>query len=506
MTQNYKRIAKNTLFLYFRMIVIMGVSLYTTRIVLATLGVTDFGIYNVVASFVVMFGFLNTALSASTQRFITFELGKAGEQELKKVFSISIIIHIALALIVFVLAQTIGLWFLNTQMNIPSDRVEAAFWVFQFAVLSTMVGIIKVPYHAMVIAHEHMSFFAYMSILEAVLKLLAVYLLVIVAYDKLVAYSAFVFCTMLMIFGFYYLYNKKHYAYARFAVLWDRVLAKAMFSFSGWSLFGGLAWMLMNHGVNIMLNIFFGPAVNAARGISMQVNTAIGSLINSFRMAVNPQIIKMYGAENDSGMKHLSLLSARYTFYLALVLILPLFLEIETVLNIWLVEVPEWTVEFCQLILIMTLIQTFDLSFGVVFQAMGDIKLNQILGSLVYFSVLPTSYLLMKFFDFDPTVFFHVQIAAVLVVSFVVKIYLLNKIADISLAQYFHGFMVPLLKVLPCVAFFAVIITRLDAGLIPTVAMSVVSVMVAVFFLDAGRAERSKIIDFVSQKFFSVKH
>jgi O-antigen/teichoic acid export membrane protein len=500
LSQNYKRIAKNTLFLYFRMIIIMAVSLYTTRIILATLGVTDFGIYHVVASFVILFGFLNSALSSSTQRFITFELGKVGEQELKKVFSISIIIHIALAFLVFVLSQTIGLWFLNSQMNIPPERTGAAFWVFQFSVLSTMIGIFKVPYHAMVIAHEHMSFFAYMSILEAVLKLLAVYLLVIVAYDKLVAYSAFVFCTILMIFGFYYLYNKRHYSFARFSILWDRTLAKEMFSFSGWSLFGGIAWMLMNHGVNIILNIFFGPSVNAAKGLSMQVNTAIKSLISSFRMAVNPQIIKMYGAENNNGMKHLSLLSARYTFYLALILILPLYLEIETVLNLWLLEVPEWAIEFCQLTLIMTLIQTFDLSFAVIFQAMGDIKQNQILTGMTYMFVLPIGYVLIAFYNMAPTSVLYVQIVATIIVSFFVKIYLLRKIAKISILHLLSSFFLPVSRVLVCVFIFSYLLYSLNQGFIVTIFSSILIVVTAVFCLDIDRRMRNHLVFLLKNK------
>ena len=303
-----------------------------------------------------------------------------------------------------------------------------------------------------------------------------------------------------MIFGFYFLYNKKHYSSAKFAILWDRVLAKEMFFFSGWSLFGGLAWMLMNHGVNIMLNIIFGPTVKAARGISMQVNTAIASLINSFRMAVNPQIIKMYSAENSSGMKHLSLLSARYTFYLALLLILPLYLETELVLNTWLMEVPEWAVKFCQLILIMTLIQSFDLSFAIVFQAMGDIKLNQILSGSTYMLVLPFSYFIISFYNLPPTAVFYVQIASVIVVSFLVKTYLLRKIAKIPILYLLSDFFLPVAKVLIFVIFFSCLLYISDQKFLITISFSILIILVAVFYLDMDRSMRNKFIFLLKKK------
>ncbi|WP_225351778.1 oligosaccharide flippase family protein [Arcobacter porcinus] len=489
------------MFLYFRMIIIMVVSLYTTRVVLSTLGITDFGIYSVIASFVLMFSFLDSALTSATQRFITFELGKVGKQELQKVFSISMIIHIGLAFFVGFLTEIIGIWFLNNKLNIPIDRLDAAFWVFQFAVLSTMIGIIKVPYNAMVIAHEKMSFFAYMSILEAILKLLAVYLLIIIAFDKLVAYAGFTFLVVFMILIFYYFYNRKHYkTESSFSIVWDKKLVKEMLSFSGWSLFAGVAWMLMNHGINIMLNIFFGPAVNAARGISMQVNSAVGSLVNSFRMAVDPQIVKMYSGENSDGMKHLSLLSARYTFYLALILILPLYLEIETILNIWLVEVPQWTVEFCKLILIFSLIQTFDMSFGTIFKAIGKIKENQILGGITYLFVLPIGYLSYKFYNLEPTAILYIQIIAVVIVSFVVKVYLLNKLTDISYHEYWFSFLLPVLRVSVVVIIFSFIIILLNLNTFSVIIFSIICVLFSIYYFDMNVSMRNKIVEVIVNK------
>lgn len=499
MTENYKRIAKNSMFLYIRMIVIMAVSLYTTRVILATLGITDFGIYSVVASIVIMFGFLNSALTSATQRFITFELGKSNKLELQKVFSISMIIHVLLALVIFVLLETIGLWFLNNKLNIPTDRMEAAFWVFQFATLNVMLQIIRVPYNAIVIAHEEMSFFAYMSILEAFLQLLAVYLLVIIVFDKLVIYAVFVFCISVLILSLYYIYCKINYKEATFILVWDKKLSKEMFAFSGWSLIGALAWVLMNQGINIMLNIFFGPAVNASRAISMQVNIAIGSLISSFRTAVDPQIIKMYSADNSSGMAHLSLMSARYTFYLALLLILPLYLEIDTILNIWLVEVPMWTIEFCRLILIFSLIQTFDMSFGTIFKALGKIKENQILSGVTYLLVLPLGYIAFKFYNLEPTAILYIQIVAVLVVAFVVKIYLLNKLTDISFQEYLTSFFMPVVKVSSIVFILSYVILIFISNSIVVIMLSILGVLLSIYYLDMNISMRSKIISYITK-------
>jgi len=482
------------------MIVIMGVTLYTTRIILVTLGVTDFGIYNVVASFVVMFSFLNSALTSATQRFLTFELGKVGNPDLRKVFSISMIIHIGLAFVVFIFAETIGLWFLKNTMNIPLDKMDNSLLVFHFAVLTTMVSIIKVPYHALVIAHENMVFFAYMSILEAALKLLAAYLLVIVAFDKLVAYSAFVFFITVMILSFYYLYNKKYYKEENFIITWDKALAKEIFSFSGWSLFGGLAWMLMNHGLNIMLNVCFGPAINAARGIAMQLNMAIGSLINSFRTAVNPQIIKMYSSDNINEMKHLSILSARYTFYLSFLLILPLYLEIETILNIWLVEVPEWTIQMCQLILILTLITNIDLSFGAIFQAIGKIKENQILSGMIYVLVLPIGYFITYQYNLDPTAVYYIQIIAALINSLIFKFYLMNKLADISFQYYLKVFLVPILKVTIFIVFMSALLISFKLNVFLNILLSVFIVIVGVICVDMDSNLRNEVLLFIKNK------
>lgn len=494
MILNNKKIIKNTIMLYIRLIIVMGVSLYTVRIVLEILGVKDFGIYNVIGSVVLMFGFLNSALTSSTQRFLIFQLGKNDMVELSKAFSISLIIHIGVAVLVFLFAETIGLWFIENKMNIPENRMAAAYWVFQFSVLTVMISFIQVPYNAMIIAYEKMSFYAYISIVEAILKLMVIYLLAMVSFDKLIGYAGFVFCVSVLILLFYYAYCKKHYTESSFLFVWDKKVFKAMLAFSGWSLLGSFAWVLMNQGINIMLNIFFGPIVNAARGISMQVNTAVGSLINSFRIAVNPQIIKMYSSDNVDEMKHLSLLSARYTFYLSLLIIVPLFLEIKTLLNIWLTEVPEWTVSMSKLILVLTLITNIDMSFGIVFQAIGKIKENQILSGITYMLVVPIAFFLTSAYNLDPTAVYYVQIVAATLSSFLFKVYLLNKLADISLNDYFYKFLFPIFKVVIFTLFFGYILEAFEQQLLINILVSCFIVISAVLFLDMDKKMRDKVL------------
>lgn len=287
-TENNKRIAKNTLLLYFRMLFTMAVSLYTSRVVLNTLGVEDFGIYNVVGGVVAMFGFLNSAMSSSTQRYITFELGKNDFEQLKKVFNTSVSIHAFISVVILILAETIGLWFLYNKMTIPIERMDAALWVYQGAIASTIVLIMSVPYNATIIAHEKMSAFAYISVLEVVLKLLIVYLLLIGDFDKLKLYAVLMFSIQLIIRLIYGRYCKKHFSETKFQWTKDWKLFKEMLGFAGWNLWGNCAGIAFTQGVNILLNMFFGPAVNAARGIAVQVQNAVNQFSFNFQTALNP--------------------------------------------------------------------------------------------------------------------------------------------------------------------------------------------------------------------------
>lgn len=293
-TVNNKRIAKNTLLLYVRTLFIMLVTLYTSRVVLNTLGVSDYGIYNVVGGVVAMFGFINASMSSATQRYITFALGKGDIADLRKIFSTALQIHVLIAALIVVLGETVGLWFMYTQMQIPADRMDAAFWVLQCSILSTVVMIISVPYNADIVAHEKMSAFAYISILEAVLKLAVVYVLVVFSYDKLVLYAFLILAVQLFIRFCYSRYCNKHFPESRYRHVWNKPLFKEMTGFAGWSMFENISFVCFSQGLNLLLNVFFGPIVNAARAIAFQVQNAIQQFLANFQMAINPQITKTY--------------------------------------------------------------------------------------------------------------------------------------------------------------------------------------------------------------------
>lgn len=313
---NNKRIAKNALLLYFRMFITMAVSLYTSRVILKALGVEDFGIYNVVGGVVTMLTFINTAMGSASQRYITFELGHKNYKQLYTVFCTSVEVHILIAIIIAILSETIGIWFLNTHMEIPSLRLEAANWVYQFSILSCIVSILYVPFNATIIAHEKMSAFAYISIIEVLLKLIIVYMLMLSEIDRLILYSILIFSIQLFIFIIYVTYCICHFPETRFKFIFDKQLFKNMISFASWSLIGNLAIVACTQGLNILLNIFWGPIVNAARAIAAQVQNAIYSFGSNFQTAINPQITKNFATGNIKQMHNLIFVSCKYSFFL----------------------------------------------------------------------------------------------------------------------------------------------------------------------------------------------
>ncbi len=404
---NNKRVAKNTLYLYFRMILIMLVTLYTSRVILSELGIKDYGIYNVVGGLVTMFAFLNNCMASSTQRFMTFELGCGNAHRLKNVFAASLNIHIAIAIIIVLLAETIGLWFVNTKLVIPDDRMLAANWVYQFSILSFFVNIIQVPYNAVLIAHEKMSVYAYISIVEVFLKLGIVYLLVISPFDKLIAYGVLLFIVQFIIRCIYQIYCKRNYDECKFRLFWDKELYKSMSSFAGWNLFGSVAWLLRDQGVNIILNMFFGPVINAARGVATQVSGAVMNFISNFQVALNPQITKNYAVGNIKEMEKLSYLGIKFSYIILFILAFPLSLNIDYILDLWLVDVPDYSALFIILILIDALVGTlFGTPLMTALSATGVIRNYQVVVSLVILCIVPVGYVMLKLGYDAPSVFY----------------------------------------------------------------------------------------------------
>lgn len=394
---NNKRVAKNTLFLYFRMILIMLVSLYTSRVILATLGIRDYGINNVVAGVVTMFSFLNNSMSSSTQRFLTFELGKGNKEGLCRVFAAALNIHLGIALLVIFLAETIGLWFVNAKLVIPAERMVAANWIYQFAILSFCVNIIQVPYNATLIAHEKMSIYAYISILEVLLKLGIVYLLVISPIDKLISYGLLFLLVQILIRFIYQIYCRKHYEETKFLLFWDKGLYKQMSGFAGWNMFGSIAWLLRDQGLNIVLNLFFGPVINAARGVANQVSNAVMNFISNFQVALNPQITKNYAQNSFDEMERLAYRGIKFSFLLLFVMAFPLCINIKYVLSIWLVQVPDYSAQFLILILIDALVgNLFGTPLMTSLAATGKIRNYQITVSTIILLIVPVSYVILK--------------------------------------------------------------------------------------------------------------
>lgn len=393
---NNKRIAKNTLMLYFRMLFTMAVSLFTSRVVLNTLGVDDYGIYNVVGGVVSMFSIISGSLSAAISRFITVELAKGDADKLRKTFSASVTIQLLLSLIIVVLIESIGVWFLNAKMVIPAERMDAANWVLQFSIVTFVINLISVPYNATIIAHEKMSAFAYISILEVVCKLVIVYLLKISPIDRLVFYAILMCAVSVIIRLVYGYYCNRHFAECKFSFRFDKDLLKRMFSFAGWNFIGASSAVLRDQGGNIIINLFGGPAVNAARGIAMQVNHAIVGFSNNFMTALNPQITKFYASGEHDYMMKLIFRGARFSFYMLLFLSLPVLTNTHYILSLWLGTVPDHSVLFVQLALIFAMSESISSPLVTAMLATGKIRNYQIVVGGLQMLNLPISYVLLR--------------------------------------------------------------------------------------------------------------
>ena len=394
--ENNKRIAKNTLLLYFRMIVLMLVTLYTSRVVLDALGESDYGIYNVVGGVVAMFSVLSNSLSGAISRFITYELGTGDKERLARIFSTSVNIQILMALAIFVLCEVCGVWFLNAKMNIPDGRMEAANIVLQCSIATFMVNLISVPYNATIIAHERMGVFAYISILEAGLKLLVAYLIYISTFDKLMVYALLILGIAILLRLIYGIYCGRHFAEAHYRFILDRPLLKEMTGFAGWNLFGSTAYMLNTQGVNMLINIFFGVATNAARAIAVQVDAAVTQFVNNFMTAINPQITKSYASGDREYLFKLVCRGTKYSFFIMYLFIVPLVLEADTILGIWLKDVPADTPVFMRLVLFSTLATLLGNPMLTAILATGKIRNYQIAVVSVGCLVFPLTWIAYK--------------------------------------------------------------------------------------------------------------
>lgn len=488
---------------------IIFVTLYTSRVVLEILGVEDYGIYNVVGGFVTMFGFLNTAMSSATQRYITFSIGKGDKEYLKKVFSNCVFTHALISIVVLVLSETIGLWFLYNKMIIPDDRVNSAFWVYQCSILSTIVLIMSVPYNADIIAHERMSAFAYISILEVIAKLAIVYVLSIGTLDKLIIYAILLLFVQCLIRYIYSSYCRKHFVESKLIFVWDSKLFKEMLSFAGWNLWGGVSNVLYTQGVNVLLNLFFGPTVNAARGVAVQVQSAVSQFANSFQVAINPQITKSYAQHDLIQMHKLVFRSSKFTFILLFVMSLPIFMETNFILTLWLKIVPEWSVEFLRLMLCIIIIDAVANPFMVSVAATGKVKLYQSIIGGTMILIVPTAYIFLEIGG-NPTTVFIVHISFCLL-TFVMRLFITRPLINFKIYDYFKASILPCLYVfipsLLCSYIFSISVKITNVGM-NSILIIITSCVFALFFsysLGLTKRERELVASKLNEVMKKIK-
>lgn len=442
---NNKRIAKNTLVLYCRTLVVLVVSLYTSRLVLNALGVEDYGTYNVVGGVVAMFSVISGALSSAISRFITFELGKGNKEKLRLIFSSSVNIQVGISLIVLLIGEIVGVWFLNYQMNIPQERLVAANWVLQCSLLTFCINLISIPYNACIIAHERMQAFAYITILEAFLKLTVCILILISPWDKLISYAILLLCVALIIRLIYGIYCHQNFAESHYQLTFDRRVLKEMTGFAGWNFFTNSAYILNTQGVNLLINIFFGVGVNAARGIATQVDHAVMQLVNSFTTALNPQITKSYAAGNMDGMVSLVCRGAKFSYFLLFLLALPILMETEYILTVWLKIVPEHAVNFVRLAIIASLVNIVGKTGYTAAMATGSIRRYVLWVTPVGSMVFPLTWI--SFFFGAPSESTYIVFIIVYVVVEAVRLWIMKGLLDFPIGLFLEKVIIRILFV-----------------------------------------------------------
>lgn len=473
----------------------MAVTLYTSRIVLNTLGVEDFGIYNVVGGFVAMFAFLNSAMASATQRFFSFEIGLKDLIQLGNVFNMSVNIHIIIAFVILLLSETIGLWFVNTQLTIPPERMVAVQWVYQFSIFTLMVNVVSVPYNAIIIAYEKMNVFAVLSIVEVSLNLLIVFMLQWFGFDKLKLYAVLMFSVSIiirLIYGFYCTYKFKE---SKFRFFWDKPLFKTLMSYAGWNLWGNVASIVMGQGINILLNIFFGPIVNAARGIAYLVKGAMSQFVGNFQTALSPQIIKSYASSNFNYMHLLIFKGAKFSFFLLFALSFPILIKTQFILELWLNTVPEYTIIFTQLVIITILIDSLSGTLRTAAQASGRIKLYQgVVGGLLILN-LPFSYTMLKL-GYTPEITLYIGII-IAIIALICRLIILRELVELDITKFFVEVILKsiLVVMVSCILLFGIIHFTMHtlSNAYLTILLSIIISIFSVYFVGLDKNEKKYI-------------
>ena len=504
---NNKRIAKNTLLLYVRMLFSMLVSLFTSRVVLQTLGVEDYGIYNVVGGFVSMLIFINSSMATSTQRFLNYEMGKGDFASLRSVFSNAVNAHYLIGIFTVLVLESAGLWFLYNELNIPAEKFDAAVWVFHFSVLSMFVSIISTPYNAAIIANEKMGIYAYFSIIEVVLKLLIVYLLLVIPYNKLMMYGLMQLLVGVLMRVLYGRYCIKKFKECKYQFVWQKGLMYKMFTFSGWMLFGCVTDMLSKQGVNILINIFFGPVYNASRGVAIQVHHSINHFVANFMTAVRPQIVKSYSAGNLKEMYKLVFAASRISYYLLFLLTFPVILYADFILDLWLDVVPEYCTIFTRLVLLELLVTSAYSPIAQINQASGRVRNYQMAVSVLFLLSFLLTYSLFKLGY--PVYWAFIVSVLLAFVGLLVRVYILRKENNFPAQQYLLKVMLPLLPVSMismCIPVAMKLCLPVSAvNILFTIIISLFSSVFFIWFWGLRSNERRFILDKVKSVYLKIK-
>lgn len=501
-TSSNKRLAKNTFVLYIRMFVMMAISLYTSRLILETLGIKDFGVYNIVGGVVTLFSFINNATVRSAQRFLNYSMEKYDENTTIKTFSMCLNCQYIFIIILFVLSETIGLWFLNNYLNIPHCRIFAANIVYQCSIIATCVNMLYSPYNAAIIAFEKMTIYAYISMLEAVLKLAIVYILFVGHYDKLIIYGILTLIVSCIVSAIYILYCLKKFNVCRYKWAWDRDLFRKIIGFSGWNFFETVANMVATQGLNLIFNMFFGVVVNAAMGIANQVNNAINKFVTGFETAYNPQITKSFADGNKDSFFSLLYRTSKFSYYLLFVVGLPVIICCHQILNLWLVEVPNYSTEFCQLMIIYSFIDAITTPLWMTILSEGNIKVCQIVTSTIKMFILPIS-IVQLYCGMSPTSVLFVNILLNVIIN-IFRLSYLHRIVDLNLKEYYKNVLSPSINVtlcsfpIPMAIFF--LSDKTFGPLIMIVFASIACSILSISYLGINKVERTAIKQYISSK------
>lgn len=491
------RIAKNTLLLYIRMLIILIISLYTSRVILSVLGVDDFGIYNVVGGVVILFSFLTNAMTSSTQRFLNYNLGLNDEKKTNKVFNTALITHFTVLILVLILAETVGLWFIKTQLNIPVDRTAAMLWVYQMSVFTTLINIMVIPYRASIIAAEKMSVFAYTSIFEACLKLIIVLILPYVTSDKLISYAVLLSLVSVLNFIIYEEVCRRKLSFTRFCLQWDKARYKEQISFSGWYLFGGIAMVGSKQGTNILINIFFNVAVNASVGIANQVRNAVYGFISSFQTAFNPPIVKLYAAREFDELRKLIYRSSRFSYFLLFALSFPIILFCKEILSIWLVNVPKYAVIFTQLVMMESFTEALSSPLSTAIGATGKVQKYQLFVSMIILLSLPLIYISFRL-ESNPIIAFLINLI-ISITALLYRLLYVRKYVPYSFRDYCNQVILPCLKItllsIPVPLMLKYYFCKSTISTVIILASSILISMITIYIVGLNKNERLYIIN-----------